>query len=55
MDKDSKDFIELVIVGAIGLISLGSVVYFYFKEDEKKAEELKEIYELFKSEKKKEV
>ena len=55
MDKDSKDFIELVIVGVIGLVSLGGISYLLFKEDEKKVDESREIYEPIRSEKKKEV
>ena len=52
MDTFFEEFIKYVIAGAIGLTSLGGVAYYCFKEDDKKVDESKEIYEPVKSERK---
>ena len=55
MEKGTDDFMKLVIVGAIGVVTLGCFAYFWFKGDSKNAQDKKEKEDENQSEEKKEV
>ena len=55
MEKGTDDFMKLVIVGAIGVVTLGCFAYFWFKGDSKNEQDKKDKEDENQSEEKKEV